>query len=718
MDTLYDVILFGVQENRDIEEVAQTIAQKFSITQSKAEQLLSNQPVVIKRSVPREAATRIEQVLTRAGARANCKPSTSSESPLELVPMEKPKLVCPECGFKIELEGKEPPSQCPQCGLVFAKYEKVQERQKEAAIIRERLERAQAMREEEARRQQLAREEEERRKALEAQIRKELGLPAVVDTKAKLWSSAAATLLLGVGLGASIHAILSTESGRLGLDTSTAQFEEQSPEQLRNALAQVSKQLVAAGFDPQHLLGAATGRSSARLDDLSAEIIDEISAPPGKAGASAPGMGGVTAAGAAETPHGAAQDQTGEYALQSGRELESADFEWDLFIRSGIDSALRANDPAKARRLADRLPDNPDRYIAIMRIAAYYAERGQAAQADALIDAILQSIDTKASGMSRVAMLTAIVPVLAEAKMESKVTGAIEAAERSINGLHSSERPSAWALLAAAQAKLGRENDARNSIEQARAAAKELEATESRILIASQLAEVFYHLGARGDASRILEKALVAAQQINRPLARDRAIAGVAVGLARVGEVERALEANGMQASLTRQDEVLYALLERQAASGRPFGLVSIADAIASPSVRARAFGLVGVSSHDPKLAKEYLQRGIATSEEIASASERVMIQGEIARFLARTPDKGASERLFDGVSAQLQSLEPGPDRDYGWARLATNRARALDQGNAEQALRMIEDAKIAETTRTDLAQVKDVVAIMTTALP
>ncbi|MGY6214416.1 hypothetical protein ACW73L_04560 [Methylolobus aquaticus] len=224
----YDLLYFGVAEQEDARELAALgLARLLGIELPQAEAVLNRPNVILRQQLLEEEARALQAALFRIGIRSNYQPASRGTHQFELVPLEEEKarsetLVCPNCGTEITTEpGEALPEVCPSCDIVFAKYGQYTQEQKQRERLRQRL--LSKMKAEEAE----AREEAERiaRQALARQVEdevcRELGLPSVINSRARLAGAAGGLLLAGllVGLGASQ---LAARFGDQGADAAEA----------------------------------------------------------------------------------------------------------------------------------------------------------------------------------------------------------------------------------------------------------------------------------------------------------------------------------------------------------------------------------------------------------------------------------------------------------------------------------------------------------------
>ena len=205
MSELYDVILYGSEV--DSEEVKSRIAKLFKLDDQKTDAMFQQKGgVVIKDKVTLVVAKKYHSAITAAGGQCNYKPSTNTNTKLELDTVversTEKRFECPACQYSEVLEGKKPaPEICPECGVVLSKYERVKSGKDEREKIRKQVLALHQSRTQIDDKENERLAEEKRRKQLEKEIQRELGIPKYLTTPSGLFSSGAFVLMMGIGVG-------------------------------------------------------------------------------------------------------------------------------------------------------------------------------------------------------------------------------------------------------------------------------------------------------------------------------------------------------------------------------------------------------------------------------------------------------------------------------------------------------------------------------------
>lgn len=720
MDDKYDVVIYGAQEGKDRGEVAAAIAKSFSLDLQKAERLITRaNGAVVSKGLTKEDADRITQVLSRLGAKANWRPTSLSGATLELVPKEAKvsKHVCPECGFSVEIrEGEKAPDVCTRCGLVFWKYEDVKRRKREEEKIRSKLKRADEMRTEAELKEQAQKEESQRQKALEERIRRELGIPAAVNKKWKLWSIAAATLIVGVGLGISGASLFSEEEApadQASHSNEHAGPADTSPLAATIALAAASRDMLAAaatasGVAPA-MLSAVAGQSMGQLMALSDEVLEQTAAPtlltaPGaaKSGVVPPGATN----GADSLPASPEATATSTFDLATLETLMIEDTDWNRFVVGKARQALDAGDAGLARRLARQIPAPAMRLSTFGQIAAELARNGDR-EAAMMLDLLLEDAEAIPSAAARVDAVADVAANLSGPKARPGGLRLLMTAKDWTAAIESeTEQAEAWAKIGAAQAALGLPDDAHESMRRASTGLAGPLPVEAYVRIASELAIGFHRLSDQETAADLLHRSTDGLAHLSAPHVRDRTVRAIATAWAEIGEMERAIDASEGLTSPAGRDAFLFELIESQVLAGRRLELDAIAELLQTSEWKAQAFSLLGAVSTASEIARKHFASAIVSTEELPEGLSGDAVRAAVARVLTRSGYRQTGMKLFERIEQTLATRESEGERDIGWAILAGNWARALKPARAEQYVGRQKDGEIRAFTSADLARV------------
>ncbi|EGV29680.1 hypothetical protein ThidrDRAFT_3124 [Thiorhodococcus drewsii AZ1] len=707
METLYDVMLYGIQEGKDRIEVARAIAKSFSMELEKADQLLEREEAtLVKKGVSSDLAHRMTEALTRAGAKANCKPSIGGTGDLSLVPKTSI-LVCPGCKERLEYHiDQEAPRLCPRCGLVFAKYKEAHKRKQEVEAVRTRLKLMEAGRDEDAKRKQEQEEEERNRKRLEDQLRKEMGIPAGLNKRWKFVSSAAATLILGLGAGGAATFFFLDHQGRLKSSASLAL------QQTSDGLGAIEGALNAEGIPGGSIDGTLSPAQQASTEDLialSQGILEQ-------AGVTAD-LGAVIAAtttddirSSSTSAAGGAFGQVNPRARDPDplHRLTTQDPEWSRLIELNALDAVTAGNGALAVSLARRLPPGPERITALARIGAAARHHGQSDAAHTLTILVTDEIAPLTSPLPKIDALTRALAAYGQPEARADAAALINQTKQLALATQSApQRAEAWARIALAEARLGMSNAARESLRQATLRLGNPMSPSQHIRIDSYLAAALFRLGSKDTAIGILDKSTSGLERISTTAEQDRARLDIADAWLRIGNLDRAIAASRGASDPRESERFLLALIQEQAFSGKFLGLASIADSITTPEHRLRAHVLLGsASERQSSAAQTHFQQGLASIKDISTESERRAAQAELARVLVHAGYEKTGKQMFIQLENELQQANAGPERDRGWAILAINRARAFEPSAAREYLSRVTDPDVQRLASRQLADI------------
>lgn len=180
-DTVNLVIYPEVQDGVEINEVKQKLCKTLSVDAATVDTwYATEQPTAILKDVDEATATKYVEAIKQCGAQCNLQPSGEDKSGWSLEQMTKADVrdlfICPSCEHEEQLERGGKLEQCPECGLVIAKWEEKMREEAEKEKIRRRLMRDQRLKGDREAELDAKKKELERLKALELEIMKELGI--------------------------------------------------------------------------------------------------------------------------------------------------------------------------------------------------------------------------------------------------------------------------------------------------------------------------------------------------------------------------------------------------------------------------------------------------------------------------------------------------------------------------------------------------------------
>lgn len=705
MGQLYDVVFYGLQDGYNPRDVAAGLSKHLALPPAEAVALVAQKGALIKKSLNQEDASRLAKLLHQVGAKVNYRPTLDTGTTLSLV-AKTSKVVCPQCGHVQEYADDESatPETCPKCGIIFAKYQEILKRREEEEEVRRRLLRMNATREETEAKMREEEEAEQRRRLLEERIRRELGLPPMLNKRWKLYSSAAVTLFLGVGLGLGGGYLFFLEPKQLDRTQSGTGFTFQGEQSMEAMIDNLDME----NFPSGQGVGAEgtefrqAVKQQEQLLALSQSIVEQTNSHSALSGSAQtatpddPSNRSVTA-GTADT------SDTDPAAAIAPR----TDAEWTYFLKSTALNKLQAGAAQEARTLAAAIDDPREQLLTQAHLAASLKDRGQTKDADALIAQLTQTINALSAPGARVEYAAMIAPIFFESKAADVAATLMQRAVESAQTLKAAdERALAWADIALAYARLDQPDQARRALRAASEVMRDEMTPEQRIETATRLAPVFTRLGSTDNAAQILTQAERVASEIEDRRSRDRARRLIAGAWFKTNDLKRALDSLADMSSSDQRDVDILALIREQAFSGTVVGLSAFAETMRSERLKAQAYAYLGVATSDRSAAETYFAEALRLSGRIKEALDQIAIQAEIARFMRRASFEQTSKNLFARIEKQVATLTAPTQQDLAFIRLSEHSSRALDLAQAETYLSQVKDSALQTRAREDLERV------------
>lgn len=180
-ETVNLVLYPEVQEGESVDEVKAKLCKTLSVDLATVDTWYATEsPTAILKDVDEETASKYASAILGVGAQCNLQPSGEDKSSWSLEQMTQADIrdlfICPSCEHEEQMERGEKMEQCPECGLVIAKWEEKMREEAEKEKIRRRLMRDQRLKGDRDSELESKKAELERLKALELEIMKELGI--------------------------------------------------------------------------------------------------------------------------------------------------------------------------------------------------------------------------------------------------------------------------------------------------------------------------------------------------------------------------------------------------------------------------------------------------------------------------------------------------------------------------------------------------------------
>ena len=208
MPELYDLVLIGIDAKvSDRTASINSIAKFLEMDAVKIEDIVVNHhKAIVKRGLQLHDAQQCQKQIFRYGGFCNYRLSSTGGSAFELIPIEEKTedilFICPACDYHEKIESiEQSPVTCPKCGIIPSKYQKAAELKAEREMVKRRLLESQELLEQQAKESAERQEKAARQKKLEEELRKELGLPNILNSRLRIFGSVALVWVLGIGIG-------------------------------------------------------------------------------------------------------------------------------------------------------------------------------------------------------------------------------------------------------------------------------------------------------------------------------------------------------------------------------------------------------------------------------------------------------------------------------------------------------------------------------------
>jgi hypothetical protein len=180
-DTVNLVLYPEVQEGENVEEVKAKLCKTLSVDDATAESWYATEnPTAILKDVDEATAAKYVEAIQKCGAQCNLQPSGEDKSNWSLEKMTqadfKDLFICPSCEHEENVGRGNKVEQCPNCGLIIAKWEEKIQEEAEKEKIRRRLQREQRHKGDRESDLEAKRRELERLRAQIIELMKELGM--------------------------------------------------------------------------------------------------------------------------------------------------------------------------------------------------------------------------------------------------------------------------------------------------------------------------------------------------------------------------------------------------------------------------------------------------------------------------------------------------------------------------------------------------------------
>lgn len=707
MDELYDLILVGIDaEVVDRQATVSSIAEFLGMDEAKIGHVVNNNlKAIVKQGIFLEDARNYQQQILRRGGFSNYRPARQNIAKFELEPMEVDEdglvFVCPACNYREKPATQaELPINCPQCGIIPSKFNKAAAIKYERELIKRRLLIRHQLLGQQA--QDLAdrREQDARRQKLEEEIRKELGLPQIINSRLRLFGSAALFCVLGIGMGI------------VGV---TLYFQMPAPGDDWSVAEGVGANKPARSSSPQQ----ETLLQISALSQVSSSIETETIPLPG--GIPQIGLGGTnpliamqqTATVQSEASSAAWANGQSKPARMNGKALLTEmqfDREWDLFLASDAERFAKLKQPAKASGMVEAINSTQLKMSGFGILAGYYAATENQSEAGHIFDMATATIGGLQEVTERVDSLGWWSTVLWRIGEKDKARQNLDAGLKLVSALTvASEKAMGLANLAAHQTQIGQRLPAEANFRQANLLIPSVSDPSTKLHIYTHLASCYAQSGDKAVATAILIKSLNNVKRIKDKGDQQRLVGEIAMKFAEIGEADYAL------ATLDRlnpqsKEKMLFNVTRELAYTGQPYDAMKGLDKLGTPEYQSRAAALLSqVFRYRPGLqfvAPSLQDKASAAQSQIANPQDQAVVRAELARYLAHAGLGQEADEWAKKAIASAQTINNGQERDTSFALLAANFARAKQTTQADASVAQIKDAEFAEKTGKEIANI------------
>ncbi len=767
MEELYDLILMGLDaEVADRKASINSIAELLGIDEAKIEHIFDkHHKVIVKHGLQLHEARHYQKQILRHGGFCNYRVSPENDTKLELAPIEvrKDDIVfnCPACNYHEKVSTvEELPINCPECGVIPSKYIKIAALKSEREMIKKRLLSNQQSLEQQARDLAERQAQEDRRKKMEEEIRKELGLSTLLNSRFRLFGSAALFWILGVGMGAAgVGFYVQMRSPQD--DWPVAALSDKSKTSLRASPQQETLQQVASdstqlaaslGADANRMPNAVGQVSLGGTNPLSirqaASILVANNSPPSTKGQDAPGQLGANSlaalqsatapAGGGKSPPSndqlnpapqsanrlAAQSATalaGESSASSLNAQSTAaldgkallqemrlDREWELFLASEAERLAKLRQPSKAFQSVQAINSVELKFNTLGKLAGHYLASNDFPEYDKVLGLAASTINgysdvaKQADGFGR--WSANLWGIGEKAKSLQNLNAAVKLVS-SISNI--AEKAKGLASLASYQAKVDQWNPAQTNFQQANQLILSIGDPATKLHTYVHLALCYAESGDKDIAASILIKIVGNLSRIKDEKDKPNLIGEIAGAFADIGQADYAMATLDKLDSQLK-DKMLFSVTRELAYTNQPIDGLKGLDRLVSPEYQSRAAALLSLFFHYraglSSLSASLQEKSIEAEGRIASPQTQAVVRGEISRYLAHA---GLAQEAGEWAGKALESaraINNAQDRDIAFAWLAANFARAKQSGMAKESVAKIKDAELADIAAKDIA--------------
>ena len=699
---LYDLIFIGIDtEAADRKASIDSIAELLGLEASEVEHIADkNLRAIVKQGIFLDDAKNFQQQLLRRGGFCNYRPSPKSQTQFELAPIESDDeelmFVCPACAYKEKVATPaELPATCPRCGIIPNKFNKVAAEKHERELVKRRLLNKHKLQEKLAQDEAQRKEQEARRRQLEDEIRKELGLPRVINSRLRLLSSGAVLLLLGLGAGAGavgLYYNLLELPGDWGLSAGTGGNQAKlqlSPEQeTLLQLSNFSKDMDNKSLDgvPQIGLGGTNPLQTVQLSNEESTAIT------------------VSRANTQQKPN----QLNGTELLQDSL----IDREWDLFLSSEAARLAKLKQTDAAFKMALAIQNTQLKISTFAQLAEYYLDTKNKPEADKLFDIAIAYIDSLPDKLERAESLGWWASLLFRMGEKAKAKQYLETTLKLVSSLpDGEEKIRGLASLAASQMQVGQKKQAAANFQQANQILPSINDPTKKLRTYVYLASRYAQIGDKSIATSILTKALNSLKLIKDKSAQQNLVGEIAIALVRMGEADYAL-ASLSKLSAPSKETLLFNVTRELAYTDQPYEALKSLDQLTAPDNQARAAALLSLTTRNHaslKLISANLQaQAIAAQAKIDNPVNQALARAEMSRYFAHTGYAKEADDWARKATTSANGIRSKQERDAVLAVLSNNFAFAKLPALASECADQMDDKELAAVTAKQIGKINE----------
>lgn len=731
----YNLLLFGSDlKGQELQDATNKLAQMLQTDPERAKELLDKKGSIIGKDLKHDFAIKAKENLAKIGINSNIVPVGASQT-LELAAVEKT-FECPNCKHKhVYGENEDPPKVCKKCDVVFAKYEKVLEEEEEKQAIKKRLMGQQQRKLDDDRKIKEQEAKEKHLKQLEAKIRKELGIPSIINSKLRLATSAAGIHLVGIllGFGIAFTYYSFTDQGNQAIDNVndntpkivTFKFDPKNSSPDEFAQRAISQTLELPNDNIESDLQftddvnfddnagnngtANTLGTDTNIDSTAATFPTVVSKqntvstlPSHSSKTNSSSITSPTNATARNTTNNTTINEANTKAfLENKLATLETDAEWDYFLLTTTNSLLAQGKAANAIKLVNRVGDATRRFERGARLLGQLWNRNQTAAANKLYQTLTNQ-GTRLTGgpIPKIKALCTIARYTNNFGRSKEANPLLQKAQEISRGIINKPQQTTIAEgeIAALLTIMGHPKKAGDMFSIAVNSLKNISNLAQKLSTVAHLAITYAKAGYRASALNLLEKGIRKASTLSKTDENYQAIGELAKASAQLMDIQMALHALNLIKDVVIRDRILYQVIQQEILFDRLAQATDLASRLREPTYTALAYGFLGLRQRGQVAYQGLAATSLAQSDKAANAikftGQKSAVLAELGRFAKRSGNARQANRYF-AKSLQLAKSLTKTNRDFALALLAANHAQAQNFKKAKQILSQVKDASI-----------------------